>query len=44
MLKLYKKRQRQLFLEVGGCSPKVVFATPTKEYQNMATRQECLDR
>lgn len=44
MLKLYKKRQRQLFLEVGDCSPKVVFATPTKEYQNMATSQECLNR
>ena len=30
MLKLYKKRQRQLFLEVGGCSPKVVLLLQPK--------------
>lgn len=44
LLRLYKNRQRQLFLEVSDCAPKVVFATPNKEYQNMATRQESLDR
>ncbi len=44
MLRLYKNRQRQLFLEVDSQAPVVVFATPTKEYQNMATRQESLDR
>lgn len=44
LLRLYKNRQRQLFSEVGGEAPKVVFATPTREYQNMATRQEALDR
>ena len=44
MLRLYKNRQRQLFLETGACASSVVFATPTKEYQNMATRQESLDR
>lgn len=44
MLKLYKNRQRQLFLEVSDCAPKVVFATPNKEYQNMGTRQDSLDR
>lgn len=44
MLRLYKNRQRQSFLETGGRVSSVVFATPTKEYQNMATRQESLDR
>ena len=44
MLRLYKNRQRQLFLETGAHDSSVVFATPTKEYQNMATRQESLDR
>lgn len=44
MLKLYKNRQRQLFLEVSDCAPKVVFATPNNEYQNMGTRQDSLDR
>ncbi|GAB6738007.1 site-specific integrase [Streptococcus uberis] len=44
LLRLYKNRQRQLFSEVGGEAPKVVFAIPTREYQNMATRQESLDR
>lgn len=44
MLRLYKNRQRQLFLETGARASSVVFATPTKEYQNMATRQESLDR
>lgn len=44
MLRLYKNRQRQLFIETGVRVSSVVFATPTKEYQNMATRQESLDR
>lgn len=44
MLRLYKNRQRQLYLESGVRVPSVVFATPTKEYQNMATRQDALDR
>ncbi|MFH6648560.1 tyrosine-type recombinase/integrase [Streptococcus suis] len=44
MLRLYKNRQRQLFLEAGARVSSVVFATPTKEYQNLATRQESLDR
>lgn len=44
MLRLYKNRQRQSFLETGTRVSSVVFATPTKEYQNMATRQESLDR
>lgn len=44
MLKLYKNRQRQLFVEDGARAPSVVFAIPTKEYQNMATRQDSLDR
>ena len=44
MLRLYKNRQRQLFLETGARASSVVFATPTKEYQNMATRQDSLDR
>lgn len=38
MLKLYKNRQRQLFVEDGARAPSVVFAIPTNEYQNMATR------
>ncbi|MBF0778327.1 tyrosine-type recombinase/integrase [Streptococcus cuniculi] len=44
LLKQYQNRQRLIFLEVGERSPSVVFATPTKEYQNMGTRQEALDR
>ncbi|MGT2916093.1 site-specific integrase [Streptococcus dysgalactiae] len=44
LLRLYKNRQRQLFIETGAYVSAVVFATPTKEYQNMATRQESLDR
>ncbi|HEM3590611.1 TPA: tyrosine-type recombinase/integrase [Streptococcus suis] len=44
LLRLYKNRQRQLFIETGMRVSAVVFATPTKEYQNMATRQESLDR
>lgn len=43
MLRLYKNRQQQLFSEVGG-QTSIVFATPTKDYQNLATRQESLDR
>lgn len=44
ILRLYKNRQRQIFLETGARVSSVVYATPTKEYQNMATRQESLDR
>ncbi|GAB6673134.1 site-specific integrase [Streptococcus uberis] len=44
MLKLYQVRQRQLFHEVGGEAPEVVFATPTRKYQNTAIRQDALDR
>ena len=44
LLRLYKNRQRQLFTDVGSESPTVVFATPTRKYQNTAIRQESLDR
>lgn len=44
LLRLYKNRQRQMFIETGACVSAVVFSTPLKEYQNMATRQESLDR
>ncbi|GAA5362458.1 site-specific integrase [Streptococcus uberis] len=44
LLRLYKNRQRQLFSEVGGEAPEVVFATPTRKYQNTAIRQDALDR
>lgn len=44
LLRLYKNRQRQLFSEVGKSDTKVVFSTPTREYQNISTRQENLDR
>ncbi|MGQ7448950.1 tyrosine-type recombinase/integrase [Streptococcus suis] len=44
LLRLYKNRQRQLFIDTGARVSSVVFATPLKEYQNMATRQESLDR
>ena len=44
MLRLYKNRQRQLYLQSGARALSVVFATPTREYQNLATRQEALDR
>ena len=44
MLRLYKNRQRQLYLRSGARASSVVFATPTREYQNLATRQEALDR
>ena len=44
MLRLYQNRQRQSYLESGARVSSVVFATPTKEYQNLATRQEALDR
>ncbi|QBX07439.1 integrase [Streptococcus satellite phage Javan147] len=44
LLRLYKNRQRQLFAEVGNGSPKVVFSTPTKEYQDISTRQEALNK
>lgn len=44
LLRLYKNRQRQLFSEVGVEAPEVVFATPTRKYQNTAIRQDALDR
>lgn len=44
MLKLYKVRQRQLFLECGGQAPEVVFATQTKDYPNLATQRQRLDK
>lgn len=44
MLRLYKNRQRQLYLQSGARASSVVFATPTREYQNLATRQEALDQ
>lgn len=44
LLRLYKNRQRQLFAEAGNGSPKVVFSTPTKEYQDISTRQEALNK
>ena len=44
MLRLYKNRQRQLYMESGVCVSSVVFAIPTKVYQNMATKQYSLDR
>lgn len=44
LLRLYKNRQRQLFSELSSEVPSVVFATPTRKYQNTAIRQEALDR
>ena len=44
MLRLYKNRQRQLFTDISSEAPEVVFATPTRKYQNTAIRQESLDR
>ncbi|MCK4004402.1 site-specific integrase [Streptococcus suis] len=44
LLRLYKNRQRQLFLEVGARASSVVFATPTREYQDLAIRQDSLKR
>ena len=43
MLRLYKNRQRQLFFETGAPAPSVVFATPTREYFDLAIRQSALD-
>ena len=44
LLRLYKNRQRQLFTDISSEAPEVVFATPTRKYQNTAIRQEALDR
>ncbi|HFI0632729.1 TPA: tyrosine-type recombinase/integrase [Streptococcus suis] len=44
MLRLYKNRQRLLYLEIGESAPLVVFATPTREYQDMTIRQGALAR
>lgn len=44
LLRLYKNRQRRLFTDVSSEAPEVVFATPTRKYQNTAIRQESLDR
>ncbi|MCW1020273.1 tyrosine-type recombinase/integrase, partial [Streptococcus anginosus] len=43
MLKQYRNRQRQLFFETGARAPSVVFATPTREYFDLAIRQSALD-
>ncbi|KHD45028.1 tyrosine-type recombinase/integrase [Streptococcus hongkongensis] len=43
LLKLYQVRQRQLFHEAGGGVPKVVFATPTREYLSRLTLQNNLN-
>ncbi|MGQ7457886.1 tyrosine-type recombinase/integrase [Streptococcus suis] len=43
LLRLYKNRQRQLFTDVSSEAPEVVFATPTRKYQNTAIRQCSLD-
>ncbi|MGQ7334648.1 tyrosine-type recombinase/integrase [Streptococcus suis] len=43
LLRLYKNRQRQLFTDVSSEAPEVVFATPTRKYQNTAIRQGTLD-
>ena len=44
LLRLYKNRQRHLFTDISSEAPEVVFATPTRKYQNTAIRQESLDR
>lgn len=43
LLRLYQVRQRQLFLEAGERVPSVVFATPTREYFDLAIRQNALN-
>lgn len=43
LLRLYQVRQRQLFLEAGARVPSVVFATPTREYFDLAIRQNALN-
>ncbi|EHI65091.1 site-specific recombinase, phage integrase family [Streptococcus pseudoporcinus LQ 940-04] len=43
MLRLYQVRQRQLFHEVDEKAPKVVFATPTREYISGLTLQNNLN-
>lgn len=43
MLKQYRNRQRQIFIEAGARVPKVVFATPTATYLERTARQASLD-
>lgn len=42
MLKQYRNRQRQIFVEVGATAPSVVFATPTTTYMKIGNRQNAL--
>ena len=42
MLKQYRNRQRQAFIEVGAPAPSVVFATPICEYMKIGNRQNAL--
>ena len=42
MLKQYRNRQRQIFVEVGATAPSVVFATPTQTYMQIGNRQHAL--
>lgn len=42
MLKQYRNRQRQIFVEVGAPVPSVVFATPTQTYMQIGNRQHAL--
>lgn len=44
LLKLYQIRQRQLFHEVEGGAPEVVFSTPTRKYFHTFVRQNALDK
>ncbi|HEM3633410.1 TPA: site-specific integrase [Streptococcus suis] len=43
LLKQYQNRQRLKFLDVGACSPSVVFATTTREYMLRNSFQQILD-
>lgn len=42
MLKQYRNRQRQIFVEVGATAPSDVFATPTTTYMKIGNRQNAL--
>ena len=42
MLKQYRNRQRQIFVEIGARAPSVVFATPTQTYMQIGNRQNAL--
>lgn len=43
LLKQYQNRQRLTFLDVGACSPSVVFATTTREYLPRISFQQIID-